>query len=152
MAPIGLLALVGAPIVGRNMNKLNLRLAASFAFCVFAFAIFWAATLNDTASFAQFATPRFLQGLGIAFFFLPLNQIMLSGIPPSDLASASGLSNFVRTMSGSIATALTVFMWNRRTDYHHISEPTRCARNHGHGRVSIRGRAHHQPSHDLGGQ
>ena len=119
VAPIGLLALVAAPIVGRNMNKLNLRLAASFAFCVFAFAIFWAATLNDTASFAQFATPRFLQGLGIAFFFLPLNQIMLSGIPPSDLASASGLSNFVRTMSGSIATALTVFMWNRRTDYHH---------------------------------
>jgi MFS transporter, DHA2 family, multidrug resistance protein len=44
---------------------------------------------------------------------------MLSGIPPSDLASASGLSNFVRTMLGSIATAMTVFMWNRRTDYHH---------------------------------
>ncbi len=119
VAPVGLLALVAAPIVGRNMNRLNLRLAASFAFCVFGFAIFWAATLNDTASFWQFATPRFLQGLGIAFFFLPLNQIMLSGIPPSDLASASGLSNFVRTMSGSIATAMTVFMWNRRTDYHH---------------------------------
>ena len=119
VAPIGLLALVAAPLVGRNMNRLNLRLAASFAFVVFAFAIFWAATLNDTASFSQFATPRFLQGLGIAFFFLPLNQIMLSGVPPSDLASASGLSNFVRTMSGSIATALTVFLWNRRTDYHH---------------------------------
>jgi DHA2 family multidrug resistance protein len=119
VAPVGLLALVAAPIVGRNMNRLNLRLAASFSFCVFGFAIFWAATLNDTASFWQFATPRFLQGLGIAFFFLPLNQIMLSGIKPSDLASASGLSNFVRTMSGSIATAMTVFMWNRRTDYHH---------------------------------
>jgi DHA2 family multidrug resistance protein len=119
VAPVGLLALVAAPLVGRNMNRLNLRLAASFAFVVFAFAIFWAATLNDTASFSQFATPRFLQGLGIAFFFLPLNQIMLSGVPPSDLASASGLSNFVRTMSGSIATALTVFLWNRRTDYHH---------------------------------
>jgi DHA2 family multidrug resistance protein len=44
---------------------------------------------------------------------------MLSGIPPSDLASASGLSNFMRTMSGSIATAVTVLIWNRRTDYHH---------------------------------
>jgi len=119
VAPVGLLALVAAPIVGRNMNRLNLRLAASFAFCVFAFAIFWAATLNDTATFWQFATPRFLQGLGIAFFFLPLNAILLSGVRSSDLASASGLSNFVRTMSGSIATALTVFLWNRRTDYHH---------------------------------
>jgi DHA2 family multidrug resistance protein len=119
VAPIGLLALIAAPIVGRNMNRMNLRLAASFAFCVFGLAIFWAATLNASATFAQLATPRFFQGLGIAFFFLPLNAIMLSGVPSSDLASASGLSNFVRTMSGSIATALTVFLWNRRTDYHH---------------------------------
>jgi DHA2 family multidrug resistance protein len=119
VAPVGLLALVAAPLVGRNMNRLNLRLAVSFAFCVFGFAIFWTATLNETASFGQFATPRFMQGLGIAFFFLPLNQIMLSVVPPRDLASASGLSNFMRTMAGSIATAMTVLIWNRRTDYHH---------------------------------
>jgi DHA2 family multidrug resistance protein len=119
VAPVGILALIAAPLVGRNMNRMNLRLTASFAFCVFAFAIFWAATLNDTASFWQFATPRFLQGLGIAFFFLPMNQIILSGVGANDLASASGLSNFVRTMSGSIATALTVLMWNRRSDFHH---------------------------------
>lgn len=119
VAPVGLLALVAAPFVGRNMNKLNLRLAASFAFVVFGGAIFWTATLNDTASFAQFATPRFAQGLGIAFFFLPLNQILMSGVAPNELASASGVSNFVRTMSGSFATAITVWIWNRRTDYHH---------------------------------
>jgi len=68
VAPVGLLALVAAPIVA-GYDRLNLR-SRSFAFCVFGFAIFWAATLNDTADFAQFATPRFLQGLGIAFFFL----------------------------------------------------------------------------------
>jgi DHA2 family multidrug resistance protein len=119
VAPIGLLALVAAPFVGRNMNRMNLRLAASFAFFIFGGAVFWASSLNETASFVQFATPRFLQGLGLAFFFLPLNQILLSGVAPRDLASASGLSNFVRTMSGSIATAVTVWTWNRRTDYHH---------------------------------
>ncbi len=119
VAPVGLLTLIAAPLVGRNMNRLNLRLAVSFAFMVFGCAIFWTATLNETASFGQFAMPRFLQGLGVAFFFLPLNQILLSGIPPSELASASGLSNFLRTMAGSISTATTVFIWNRRTDYHH---------------------------------
>jgi DHA2 family multidrug resistance protein len=119
VAPVGLLTLVAAPIVGRNMSRMNLRLAVSFAFLVFGCVIFWTATLNETASFAQFATPRFVQGLGVAFFFLPLNQILLSGIPPSELASASGLSNFMRTMAGSMSTATTVFIWNRRTDYHH---------------------------------
>jgi DHA2 family multidrug resistance protein len=119
VAPVGVLALVAAPIVGRNMSRINLRFAASFAFCVFGGAVFWTSTLNEAASFGQFATPRFLQGLGLSFFFLPLNQILLSGVAPRDLASASGLSNFVRTMSGSIATAVTVWTWNRRTDYHH---------------------------------
>jgi DHA2 family multidrug resistance protein len=119
IAPVGLLGILVAPFVGRNMSRINLRLAASFAFCVFGFAIFWTATLNETVSFVQFATPRFLQGLGMAFFFLPLNQIIMSGVPSAELASASGVSNFVRTMSGSFATAITVWVWNRRTDYHH---------------------------------
>jgi DHA2 family multidrug resistance protein len=119
VAPVGLFALVAAPIVGRNMNRMNLRLAASFSFCIFGIAVFWAATLNEQASFSQFALPRLFQGIGLAFFFLPLNQIILSGVPGRDLASASGVSNFIRTMAGSISTAVVVWIWNRRTDYHH---------------------------------
>jgi DHA2 family multidrug resistance protein len=131
VAPVGLLALIAAPIVGRNMNRMNLRLAASIAFCIFGISVFWVATLNQQASFSQFALPRFWQGLGLAFFFLPLNQIMLSGVRPDELASASGLSNFVRTMMGSIATAVTVWIWNSRTDYHHavLSEHVRNSAN-----------------------
>jgi DHA2 family multidrug resistance protein len=119
VAPVGILGLFIAPIVGRNMMRLNLRLAASFAFCVFGASVLWTATLNESASFFQFATPRFLQGLGMAFFFLPLNQILMSGITANELASASGVSNFTRTMSGSFSTAITVWLWNRRSDYHH---------------------------------
>jgi DHA2 family multidrug resistance protein len=131
LAPVGLLGLVIAPIVGRNMMRLNLRLAASFAFCIFGFAVFWTATLNESASFFQFAAPRFVQGLGIAFFFLPLNQILMSGVASNELASASGVSNFLRTMSGSFSTAVTVWIWNRRTDYHHavLAEHVRTAAN-----------------------
>ena len=129
VAPVGLLALVMAPIVGRNMQRLNLRVAASFAFCIFGAAVYWTSTLNDQASFSQFAMPRFFQGFGLTFFFLPINAILLSGVAPSELASASGLSNFVRTMSGSISTAVTVWIWNRRTDYHHavLTEHVRTA-------------------------
>jgi DHA2 family multidrug resistance protein len=119
VAPIGLLGVIVAPIVGRNMMHMNLRLAASFAFCIFGFAVFWTATLNENATFVQFATPRLLQGLGMAFFFLPINQIMMSGVLPNELASASGLSNFTRTMSSSFSTAITVWAWNQRSDYHH---------------------------------
>jgi DHA2 family multidrug resistance protein len=119
IAPVGLLSIVITPFVGRFIGRINLRLAASFAFCVFGAAIFWTATLNETASFGQFAMPRLMQGVGVSFFFLPLNQILLSGVPANELASASGVSNFVRTMSGSFSTAIAVWVWNRRSDYHH---------------------------------
>jgi MFS transporter, DHA2 family, multidrug resistance protein len=119
VAPVGLLGLIVAPIVGRNMGKMNLRLAASFAFLIFGFSVFWTATLNETASYFQLASPRFVQGLGMAFFFLPLNQILMSGVSSNELASASGVSNFTRTMAGSFATAISVWIWNRRSDYHH---------------------------------
>jgi DHA2 family multidrug resistance protein len=101
------------------MAHLNLRLAASFAFLIFGSAVFWAATLNENATFLQFAAPRLVQGLGMAFFFLPINQIMMSGVLPNDLASASGVSNFTRTMASSFSTAITVWIWNQRSDYHH---------------------------------
>jgi DHA2 family multidrug resistance protein len=129
VAPVGVLALIAAPLVGRNMNRLNLRLCVSFAFVVFGIAVFWTATLNDSASFGQFALPRFFQGLGLSFFFLPLNQILLSGLRPDEFASASGLSNFMRTMMGSMSTAVTVWIWNNRSDYHHavLTEHVRTA-------------------------
>jgi DHA2 family multidrug resistance protein len=118
-APIGIFGLVLMPLVGRNMHRMNLRLAATFAFVIFSIMMFWTATLNETASFWELVTPRLFMGLGVAFFFLPLNQILLSGIPPEQLASASGLSNFLRTIGASISTAITVWLWTKRTDFHH---------------------------------
>ncbi|MET0280880.1 MAG: DHA2 family efflux MFS transporter permease subunit [Steroidobacteraceae bacterium] len=124
MAPIGLVALVMAPLIGRNLHRINLRLAPSIAFVVLAFALMWLSTQNDQLSFGQTAMPRFIMGFGIALFFLPLNQIIMSGLAPSEIASAAGLSNFVRTFAGSVSTAVCVFMWNDRTERHyaHLTE------------------------------
>lgn len=118
IAPVGIVALFLAPLIGRNLHRLNLRLVPSVAFCIFSASLFWVSTLNDTASFGQLALPRLLQGAGLALFFLPLNQIVMSGVSASELASAAGLSNFLRTIAGSISTAVCVWMWNHRTEYH----------------------------------
>lgn len=120
MAPVGLLALVLAPIVGKNLQRINLRAAASFAFFVFCAGMLWVSKLNEQASFWQLSLPRLWIGLGIAMFFLPLNQILMSNIRPNELASAAGLSNFLRTIAGSISTAVSILLWNNRTDMHRV--------------------------------
>jgi DHA2 family multidrug resistance protein len=119
VAPVGILALIISPIFGRNIHRANLRVTASFAFAVFAATSFWMAHMNQTATLFQLAMPRFWQGIGVSFFFLSLNQITLSSVRSDQIAAATGLSNFMRTMAGSIATAVSIWLWNRRTDFHH---------------------------------
>jgi DHA2 family multidrug resistance protein len=121
MAPIGLVALVMAPFIGRNLHRINLRLAPTMSFCIMTAMMFWFASQTDQASFGQITLPRFIMGFGLPLFFLPLNQIIMAGIPPHEIASAAGLSNFVRTFSGSISTAVCVFFWTNRSEYHYAT-------------------------------
>jgi DHA2 family multidrug resistance protein len=121
MAPIGLVALIMAPLIGRNVHRINLRLAPTFAFALMAVLMVWFGSQTESASFSQLTMPRFIMGFGLALFFLPLNQIVMAGIPAAEIASAAGLSNFMRTFAGSVSTAVCVFMWNDRSEYHYAT-------------------------------
>jgi DHA2 family multidrug resistance protein len=118
-APVGVLSLVLSPIVGRNLQRLDLRLLSGAAFVIFAVVCFWMATFTLESSFWQLMPPRLLQGAGVACFFVPMTQIVLSGLPDQRIAAAAGLSNFLRILGGGIGTALSVTLWDHRTDYHH---------------------------------
>ena len=120
-APVGILAFLMAPIIGRNIQRLELRSVVTFSFLVFGATSYWFSTFPADTSFWQFVLPRFLMGIAIPCFFIPLNQIILSGLKPHEIASASGLSNFFRTIAASISTAVTVTMWQHRGDYHHAT-------------------------------
>jgi DHA2 family multidrug resistance protein len=61
-----------------------------------------------------------VQGIGAAFFFIPLVSITLSGLAPDKIASASGLSSFLRTLAGSFGASLSQTLWNRRETFHHV--------------------------------
>lgn len=69
--------------------------------------------------FATVAWPQFWQGLAVACFFMPLTTMTLSGLPPEKMASASSLSNFLRTLAGAIGASLTTTMWTQRESLHH---------------------------------
>ena len=119
-APVGIITLFLMPVVGANINRMNLRIAASFGFVTLALCMYWFGTLNASAEFYQLAMPRLVQGIGLAFFFMPMQQIVFSNIDPAHMASAAGLSSFLRNTAGSMGTAVTVWLWNARTDFHHV--------------------------------
>ena len=120
-APVGVLAFLMSPILGKNMDKLELRWVVTFAFVVFALTSYWFSRFDSAASFGTLALPRFVMGLAIPCFFIPLNQIYLAGLPVTEIASASGLSNFCRTIGSSMSTAITVTLWQHRSELHHAT-------------------------------
>jgi DHA2 family multidrug resistance protein len=77
------------------------------------------AHFNADVSYFKLALPRMLMGCGIALFFVPVNQVILSGLPPDKVASASGLANFFRTIAMSVATAVSTTLYSHRSTYHH---------------------------------
>ncbi len=111
-APIGVFTLLLSPIIGRNIGKLDLRILATFSFAVMGSVSVWNSMMNLDVTFWNVVSPRLVQGIGMACFFLPVQALMLSNITPDNMAAASGLSNFLRTLGAAIGTAISVTSWD----------------------------------------
>ncbi len=117
-APIGIIPLFLSPVIGRLMGKTDLRYVSSFGFLVFAYCSFWIANFNTHITMQHVELIRFVQGVGVPCFFIPLVAILLSGLPPQRIASAAGLSNFCRILAGSFGTSISVSLWDHRESIH----------------------------------
>lgn len=119
-APVGILPVILSPIIGRFAHKLDMRKLVTFSFIMYAVCFYWRAyTFEPGMDFGASAWPQFIQGFAVACFFMPLTTITLSGLPPERMAAASSLSNFTRTLAGSIGTSITTTMWTNRESMHH---------------------------------
>ena len=119
-APVGIIPVILSPIIGRFAHKLDMRRLVTFSFIMYAVCFYWRAyTFEPGMDFSVSAWPQFVQGFAVACFFMPLTAITLSGLPPERLAAASSLSNFTRTLAGSIGTSITTTMWTNRESMHH---------------------------------
>jgi len=49
------------------------------------------------------------------FFFVPGTGLTLSSVQPNEVASAAGLSNFLRTSSAAFATSIMTSAWENTT-------------------------------------
>ncbi len=118
-APIGILALLLSPLVGRIMPHTDPRLLASFAFVVFAFTAFMRADFNTDVDMMTLVWPQVIQGAAMATFFVPLTAVTLSDLPPERIPAAAGLSNFFRIMAGAMGASISTTLWDSRAAMHH---------------------------------
>ena len=118
-APVGILAIILSPWVGKNVGKIDPRKLASVAFIGFGLVLWMRSNFNAQADFTTILIPTVLQGAAMAFFFIPLQAIVFSGLTPDRMPSAAGLSNFVRITAGAVGTSLFTTLWESRATMHH---------------------------------
>ncbi|MDE1929156.1 MAG: DHA2 family efflux MFS transporter permease subunit [Burkholderiales bacterium] len=118
-APVGFLALLLSPWVGKNTNRYDLRALTSVAFIIFAIVLWMRSRFDTQVDFVTILIPVVLQGAAMAFFFVPLQAIIYSGLPPDRMPAAAGLANFSRITMGAISTSIVTTLWENRATLHH---------------------------------
>jgi MFS transporter, DHA2 family, multidrug resistance protein len=113
---ITLLAPVGAQLVQRRI--VHPRILLFGAVIVVGLSMLHYSRLNLQTDYDHYAWARAFQGLGYAFFFVPLSVIAYSQLAPNQNNKASSLTNFFRNWGGSFGIALITTMAERRQDFH----------------------------------
>jgi MFS transporter, DHA2 family, multidrug resistance protein len=108
----GVAAVMMAPVVAKLSTKMDERILVSFGIlwlgATSLIRVFW---WTSGADFWTLAIPQLIQGAGMPFFFVPLTTLALGAVEEDEVASAAGVMNFLRTMSGAIGTAIVTTMW-----------------------------------------
>jgi len=119
LAPVGLFAIFLTPVVARLIDRVDPRIFVTVAFGVFALVLFMRQHFDTDATIGTLLVPTLVQGVAMAFFFIPLISMGLSGLAPERIPAASGLFNFARITAGSFGTSITTTLWDRRATLHH---------------------------------
>jgi DHA2 family multidrug resistance protein len=119
LAPVGALAILLTPVVGANTHRVDPRIFATISFLIFAVVLWIRGHATTQADFSFIVIPTIVQGVAVAFFFVPLIGLTLSGLKPNEIAAASGLNNFVRITAGSFGTSIATTLWSNRASFHH---------------------------------
>jgi MFS transporter, DHA2 family, multidrug resistance protein len=119
LAPVGVLAILLTPLVGRAMRRSDPRVLATVAFLIFALVLLMRSRFSTDTPMSVLLLPTIIQGAAMACFFVPLVTLSLSGLAPERIPAASGLFNFARITAGSFGTSIVTTLWDRRATLHH---------------------------------
>ncbi len=119
LAPVGILAVLLSPLVGRVLPRVDPRWISTTSFVVFGIVLLMRAQFTPQVDQWSIGIPTFIQGAAVACLFTPLLSVIVSGLDPARIPQATGLSNFVRITAGAFGTSITTTLWDNRATLHH---------------------------------
>jgi MFS transporter, DHA2 family, multidrug resistance protein len=114
----GITMFITAPIVGRLMQKVDMRLIIASGLAIFALGSWQMTWITKEYDFYELLVPQILRGIGMMLAMVPTNTIALGTLPPDRVKNASGLFNLTRNLGGAVGLAVINQVLNQRTDLH----------------------------------
>ena len=107
LAPGGVAVLCLMPLIGFLIPRVQTRWLIIIAVLINVTALVMMSWLNLQTDFFSLVLCRFVQGLGLAFLFVPFNTAAFGFVPPARVSDASGIINLARNLGGSFGISLT---------------------------------------------
>ena len=105
IVPRAIAMVIAMPIAGRLYNRFGTKLIfIGMIISIISFLQF--SLLNLYVDYWAIFIPQFLQGIGFGLIFVPLSTNSLITINKSQMTAATGIYNVVRTVAGSVGTAI----------------------------------------------
>jgi DHA2 family multidrug resistance protein len=118
LGPGAMVIVIMAPLVVRLVKKVPVSRLIALGFTILGFAMWYYSSFNLDTDYNKEAWARAVQGLGIAFLFVPTSQLAYSFLPKNKNNKASSLTNLFRNQGGSFGIAFVTTMIERRSQYH----------------------------------
>jgi DHA2 family multidrug resistance protein len=118
LAPGGVGNLLSLLIAGRLAIRVDQRILLAIGCLLNALSTWWMSEVTLGVDYWSLAWPRFVQGVGVGFIFVPLNTVALANIAREKMGNATSLLNVVRNLGGAIGVALMATLLARRGQAH----------------------------------
>jgi MFS transporter, DHA2 family, multidrug resistance protein len=114
----GITMFLVAPIIGRLMTIVDMRLLIAAGLIIFAAGSYQMTWITKDYDFWELFVPQVLRGIGMMCAMVPTNTIAIGTLPPERVKNASALFNLMRNLGGAVGLAVINQVLNERTDLH----------------------------------
>ncbi len=118
VAPRGMGAIVGMPVIGFLSSKVDPRLLMTFGFFTFGLTTLYFGNVTLDISPTTLLLPILITGFALSFVFVPITTAAYGTLSNEQMGNASGLFNLMRNVGGSIGISIAQTLLIRRADVH----------------------------------
>src|SRR5437763_1706015 len=107
-----------APIAGLLSDRIGGRPIMATGLALQAAGLAWiAAILTTTLPYSSIVAPFVLSGIGMAMYFAPVANVVLSAVKPEEEGQASGANNAIRELGGVFGVAVLASLFSHYGGY-----------------------------------